>query len=125
MNTVNLIGNLTRDAELKYTNNGFAIVNFALAWNQRKKENDTWKDVAHYFDCTYIGKPAESVHKYLTKGKKIGISAELRQESWEKDGQKRSRVKLSVNSLDLLSQTPGHVSADVPDQDEYTDDVPF
>lgn|SRR5512133_1111895 len=102
MNCVNLIGRLTRDAELKYTSGGLAISRFSIAVNRRKKNGDTWEDEASFFDVTLFGKSAESVNQYLTKGKQVAIKGELHQDRWEQEGQARSKVGIIAESVQLL-----------------------
>ena len=102
INHVVLVGNLTRDAELRYTNSGSAVANISLAINTRRRRDDQWVDEAHFFDAVVWGKVAEAVSPYLTKGKQIGIEGELRQNRWEQDGQRRSKVEIFVRNLQLL-----------------------
>jgi len=103
LNSVVLIGRLTRDAELKTTSSGFAVSNFSIAVNYRKKQGDGWEDVANFFDVTLFGKQAETLHQYLVKGKQVAISGELRQDRWvQDDGQNRSKVVINANSVQLL-----------------------
>jgi len=103
LNSVVLIGRLTRDAELKATSSGFAVSNFSIAVNYRKKQGDGWEDVANFFDITLFGKQAEILHQYLVKGKQVAISGELRQDRWvQDDGQNRSKVVINANSVQLL-----------------------
>ncbi|HOX17973.1 MAG TPA: single-stranded DNA-binding protein [Spirochaetales bacterium] len=102
VNVVVLVGNLTRDAELKYLNSGIAVCEFSLAINSRRKSGDQWIDEAHFFDITFFGKGAEAVHRYLVKGKQVAVNGELRQDRWEQDGQKRSKVKIVANNVQLL-----------------------
>jgi len=142
INHVVLVGRLTRDAELKYTNSGLAIAKFSLAINRRSKKGDTWQDEANFFDAVFMGKGAEAVAQYLTKGKQIGIQGELRQDRWEQDGQKRSRVEIFVNSLQLLGSRGGPAAGTeaaggeggeppqpsgpgAPRADDFDDDIPF
>jgi len=107
LNVVALVGRLTRDSELRYSNGGMAICHFSLAVNRRKRSGDNkWEDEAHFFDCAMFGKSAESLNQYLEKGRQVSIVGELRQNRWEQDGQSRSRVEIAVNSLQLLS-SPG------------------
>ena len=68
INHVVLVGRLTRNAELKYTNNGAAVSKFSIAINQRRKKDDQWVDEAHFFDIVLWGKTAESLNQYLVKG---------------------------------------------------------
>lgn len=107
LNHVILIGRLTRDAELKYTTNGQAVCKFSIAVNRRKKTGDQWEDVANFFDIVVWGKQGESLKQYLVKGKMVGVDGELRQDSWEQDGQKRSKVEIVANYLQLLGGAPG------------------
>ena len=100
--SVTLIGRLTRDAELKVTQGGTSIVRFSVAQTHRKKVGDSWEDEPHFFDVTMMGKTAESVHRFLTKGKQVAIQGELRQNRWEQDGQPRSKVEIFAFSLQLL-----------------------
>lgn len=97
-----LVGNLTRDAQLKYTPSGFPICTFGIAVNTRKKSGDQWVDEANFFDIELFGKSAESLNQYLTKGKMVGVEGELRQDRWEQDGQTRSKVKIVANKVNLL-----------------------
>ncbi len=107
LNVVALVGRLTRDSELRYSNGGMAICRFSIAVNRRKRAGDNkWEDEANFFDCSMFGKSAESVNQYLEKGRQVSIQGELRQSRWEQDGQSRSRVEIAVSSLQLLS-SPG------------------
>jgi single-strand DNA-binding protein len=108
MNIVAINGRLTKDAELKYTNGGMAIATLSLASNRSVKKGDKWEDEANFFECTMFGKSAEAVKQYLTKGQQVSISGELRQERWEKDGQKNSRVTIIVNHLQLVGGKQTH-----------------
>lgn len=102
MNHVVLVGRLTRDAELKYSNTGVAITNLSLAVNSRTKRDDTWQDEAHFFDAVLIGRRAEALAQYLVKGKQLALQGELRQNRWEQEGQRRSRVEIFVRDIQLL-----------------------
>ena len=138
INQVILIGRLTRDVELKYTNTGFAIANLSLAVNRRVKRDDTWQDEGNFFNCVLIGKRAEALAQYLVKGKQLGIQGELRQDRWEQDGQPRSRVEIFVNDIQLLGgRSPGqgarntnaqsdqYSPPEIPRADDFDDDIPF
>ncbi len=104
INTVCLTGRLTRQAEIRYSQSGGgAIVRFSLAVNRRKRTADGqgWEDEANFFDCVYFGRAAEAVNQYLTQGRQVAISGELRQNKWEQDGQARSKVEIAVINLTL------------------------
>jgi single-strand DNA-binding protein len=102
INVVMLVGRLTRDAELKYTNTGFPIGKFSLAVNRRRKSGDEWIEEGHFFDISLLGKRAEALTQYLTKGTQVAIQGELRQNRWEQDGQPRSKVEITANDIQLL-----------------------
>ena len=110
LNVVALVGRLTRESELRYSNGGMAICRFSIAVNRRKRTADNrWEDEANFFDCTMFGKSAESINQYLEKGRQVSIIGELRQSRWEQDGQNRSKVEIAVNSLQLLSSPTSSV----------------
>jgi single-strand DNA-binding protein len=154
LNIVALVGRLTRDAELKYSNSGVAITKLSLAINSRTKKDDTWQDEAHFFDAVVIGRRGEAIAQYLVKGTQIAVQGELRQDRWEQDGQRRSRVEIFVRDIQLLgggrsgqdSGGPGSGSyssggyasegggppedrgpsgRNVPAADDFDDDIPF
>ena len=109
INRVILTGNLTRDPEIRRTQSGMAIMSLGVAVNDRRKNNQTgeWEDYANFIDCTMFGTRAESVSNYLHKGSKVGIDGKLRYSSWERDGQKRSKIEVVVDDLELLSPRNG------------------
>ncbi len=107
INTVVLVGRLTRDAELKYTNTGTAVCKFSLAVNRRKRSGEQWTDEVSYFDIVLWGKQGEAIHQYLGKGKQVAVNGELRQNRWEQDGQKRSKVEINANNVQLLGGGSG------------------
>jgi single-strand DNA-binding protein len=143
INQVVLVGRLTRDVELKYTNTGFAIANMSLAVNRRAKKDDTWQDEVSFFNCVLIGKRAEALAQYLVKGKQLAVQGELRQNRWEQGGQPRSRVEIFLNDIQLLGgryQEQGqegafrraenekaeqYPSQEIPTADDFDDDIPF
>ena len=102
INVVTLVGRLTRDSELKYTNSGTAVCKFSLAVNRKKRSGDQWTDEVSYFDVVLWGKQGEALQQYLSKGKQVAVSGELRQNRWEQDGQSRSKVEIIANNLQLL-----------------------
>ena len=108
INSVVIVGRLTRDVELKYMNNGNAVASMSIAVNRSKKEGDQWFSEAHFFDVSYFGTGAEAVKPYLTKGKQIAVQGSLRQNRWEKDGQKQSRVVIVADSVELLGGNGGN-----------------
>ena len=141
INHVVLVGRLTRDAELKYTNTGFPVAKLGIAINRRRKKDETWVEEAHFFNVTVFGKTAESLQPYLTKGKQVGIEGELRQSRWEQNGQPRSSVDIIANNIQLLGSRAGGSNqggnyqssgsnmdaavSNAPPIDDFEDDIPF
>lgn len=98
MNNCTFTGNITRDAELRFTQGGMAIASFTLAVNRGFGEKQT----TAFLGMVLFGKRAESLVQHLTKGSKVGVVAEVSQSSWEQDGQKRSKLEFIVNDLELM-----------------------
>ncbi|OHD19464.1 MAG: single-stranded DNA-binding protein [Spirochaetes bacterium GWD1_61_31] len=103
-----LVGRLTRDAELKYTNGGQAICHFSVATSSRRKKGDQWVDEASFWDIDLWGKQGETLNQYLTKGKLVAVEGSMRQDRWEQDGQPRMKVVVSANSVQLLGSGQGN-----------------
>lgn len=97
-NTVTVIGNLTRDPELRFTNSGLAVANFTIAWSKRKKTDAGWEDgPTSFFDCVAFGELGENIAESAGKGNRVFATGELQQRSWEtSEGDKRSKVELLV-----------------------------
>jgi len=132
LNTVALVGRVTKDAELSYTSGGTAKCVFAIAVNRRVKKGETWSDEASFFDVTLWAKTAENMKQYLVKGTQVAITAELEQQRWEKDGQKHSKIAMANVSIQLLGggkregYAPAPESSGAPSaHEEYQDDIPF
>ena len=104
MNTIIIMGNLTRDAELTYTPSQVAVASFGIANNRKYKD----KESTVFVDCVAFGKTAENICKFFSKGRPILISGLLDQESWTaKDGVKRSKHKIVVNGFDFVGDKQG------------------
>lgn len=112
INRVNISGNLTRDPELRTTNGGTAILSFGVAVNDRRKNPQTgeWEDYPNFVDCIMFGTRAESVSRFLHKGVKIAAEGKLRYSSWEKDGQRRSKLEVVVDDIEFMSARDGQQS---------------
>ena len=102
INFVEVIGRLTRDVELKYTTVGTAIAGLSIACNRSVKRGESWETDVSYFDATMYGRMAEGLKPYLTKGKMVAIIGHLKQDRWEKNGQKFSKLRIEVEELQLL-----------------------
>ena len=109
INRVMISGNLTRDAELRSTQSGMAILGFGVAVNDRRKNPQTgdWEDYPNFVDCTMFGTRGEKLQQYLTKGTKVAIEGKLRYSSWERDGQRRSKLEVIVDELEFMSSRNG------------------
>lgn len=106
INRVNISGNLTRDPELRATQGGMQVLGFGVAVNDRRKNPSTgqWEDYPNFVDCAMFGNRAESMSRILRKGMKVAIEGKLRYSSWEKDGQRRSKLEVIVEEIELMSQ---------------------
>lgn len=101
-NTVTIIGNATREPEVRHTNGGMTIASFGVAINQRKKnEQGQWEDGdTSYFDVTCFRELAENVSESITKGTRVIVSGTLRQSSWETpEGDKRSKIEVIADEV--------------------------
>ena len=106
INRVNITGNLTRDPELRATQGGMQVLGFGVAVNDRRRNQQTgeWEDYPNFVDCTMFGNRAESMGRILHKGMKVAIEGKLRYSSWDKDGQRRSKLEVIVDEIELMSQ---------------------
>jgi single-strand DNA-binding protein len=101
-NTVELVGNITRDPELRFTPSGAAVANFGLAVNRRWRNQQTneWEEQVSFFDIVCWRELAENVSESLTKGTRIMVSGRLDQRSWEtENGDKRSKVEVVADEI--------------------------
>lgn len=104
LNKVFLLGNLTRDPELKYTGTGTAVAKLGLAVNRRfKNKAGEWQDDTLFIDVDVWGKGAEMVDQYCKKGAGVFVEGSLRLDTWEKDGEKRSKIKVTADRVNLAS----------------------
>jgi len=103
-NRVILMGNLTRDPELKYIPSGTAVAEVGLAVNDRRKNaNGEWIDETTFVDVTLWGRTAEVASEYLSKGSPVLIEGRLKYDSWEgNDGQKRSKLRVVGEKMQML-----------------------
>ena len=107
-NKVTLMGNLTRDPELKSTPSGQSVASFSLAVNRSwKNANGETQEAVDYIDCNAWGKAGEIITQYMQKGRPILISGRLQQRSWEQEGQKRSKVEVVVEDFNFIGGGEG------------------
>lgn len=134
MNSVNEIGNLVQDPEIRYTPDGTPVANFTIAVNEKFGENEK----VHFLPVVCWRKLAEAVAEYQKKGQRVAVSGRLEQQRWEdKDGNKRSMIKIVAHTVDFLSpkkngggmpaeEEPSSLTNEVfPTNDAPEDDIPF
>ena len=138
INKVFLTGNLTRDPELRATRDGKAVLSVGLAVNDRRRNPQTgeWEDWPNFVDCVLFGNRAEALSTRLAKGAKVAVEGRLRYSLWEKDGQRRSKLEVVVDDVELMSARTAASVGETPDRDPqhmpaatdttlYAQDVPF
>lgn len=116
VNRVCISGNLTRDPEIRATAGGTAVMTFGVAVNDRRKNAQTgeWEDYPNYIDATMFGTRADALARYLHKGTKVAIEGKLRWSSWEKDGQRRSKIEVIVDEIEFMSPRGQQQPAPMP-----------
>jgi len=143
LNKVLLIGNITRDPELRYIQSGTAVLDLGVAVNRRVKGSDgTWGDEAAFIDVTVWGKQAENCAEYLSKGRSVFVEGHLKFDQWEdkKTGDKRSKLRVTAENIQFLGGKPsgggggggrgqpepaGKPEPPADDTDLSDDDIPF
>lgn len=147
INNVSIAGNLTREPELRSTASGTPVLSFGIAVNDRRKNaSGQWEDVPNFFECVTFGNRATALSDILTKGMKVAVAGKLHYSSWEKDGQKHSKVDIIANEIELMQnrrpqqqqgyQPPQQAQpapqwnarqayAEAPQSEFYGDDLPF
>jgi single-strand DNA-binding protein len=138
INRVVLVGNLTRDPELRHTPSGMAVCSLRVAVNSsRKDESGQWVDKPNYFDVTVWGQQGENCAQYLAKGRPVAIDGRLEWREWEaQDGSKRQAVDIVADTVQFLGGRQDadaggtYVPAGVTQGDDFPptpsdDDIPF
>ncbi|MBI2589269.1 single-stranded DNA-binding protein [Candidatus Saccharibacteria bacterium] len=111
-NQVVLMGNLTRDPDLRTTPSGQSVCNFSLALNRSYKGQDgEWKEMTDFIDIVAWGPLGERVAQYLTKGRPALVSGRLQSRSWEQDGQKRNKVEVVAQDVTFLGSPSGSAAS--------------
>lgn len=112
-NRVILLGNLTRDVEIRYIPSGMAVTDIGLAVNDRRKnQSGEWTEETTFVDVTLWGRTAEVAGEYLSKGSPILIEGRLKLETWETEGQKRSKLKVVGERMQMVGGRSGGSVAD-------------
>lgn len=116
LNCVVVSGNLVKDCEKKKAGET-PIIEFTIANNEWRKSGDSAESFVNFIDCTMFGKRVQKLSEYMTKGTKVTVLGHLRQQRWEKDGQKRSKLTLIVEEVELLfpkSEESDNAKDDIP-----------
>ncbi len=107
-NRVIVMGNLTRDVEVRYLQSGMAVADIGLAVNDRRKNQaGEWVEEATFVDITLWGRTAEVAGEYLSKGSPILVEGRLKLDSWESDGQKRTKLKVVGEKMQMVGGRGG------------------
>jgi single-strand DNA-binding protein len=128
-NKVILMGNLTKDPEIRYTPSGMAVANFRIAVNHRYKQGEETKDDVCFIDIVVFGKQAENSGQYLSKGQGVIVDGRLQERRWETDdGQKRSKYEVVAQSVRFLprrQESQGSPAKGETEMDDGGEEVPF
>lgn len=103
-NKVIMVGNLTRDPELRYTASGTAVANLGLAVNSKFRSGDEFKEEVLFIDVVVWGKQGETVSQYLSKGRQVLVEGRLQERKWESDGQTRRKTEIVANTVKFLGR---------------------
>ena len=131
LNKVVLIGRVTQDINERsfgYVGNGAARLNISIAVNRSRKNGSEWVNEVSYFPVTIWGKVAENIKPYIVKGKQICVDGYLKQDRWEKDGQKRNSISVVAENVQLLGgndRKEGVQAQSNGNYDDFPEDVPF
>ena len=109
INRVIISGRLTRDPDVRTTAGGTTVMGLGVAVNDRRRNQPTgqWEDYTNFIDCTMFGSRAEALSRILTKGMLVCIEGRLRWSQWERDGQKRSKIEVIVDEVEMPSRSQG------------------
>lgn len=137
INHVFITGNVTRDPDLSATAGGTSVLSFGIAVNESRRVGQQWEEYANYFDVTIFGNRAEALSRIMKRGMHVAISGRLKYRSWEKDGQRRSKVEIIANEVELpprpkVEQAEVYTRQRLEDpqtwqqpRDVYDDEIPF
>jgi single-strand DNA-binding protein len=142
INRVVIVGNLTRDPEMRVTPGGTSVCQLRIAVNERVKDQSTgeWGDRPNYFDVNVFGAQGERCGQWLARGRQVAVEGRLRWSEWERDGQKRQKVDIVADNVQFIGPREGGGGApqrqqaggpafndaglDVPEED-FDSDIPF
>lgn len=128
LNHIDLIGRITQEIgenDFGYISTGTAKLQLHIANNESRKKGDKWEDEASYFDITVWGKPAENLKQKIRKGLLIAVSGRLKQDRWEKDGQKKSKIYINADSVQILEKVEKAETKPAEEPSGFTEDFPW
>ncbi len=130
-NRIILIGNLTKDPDVRYTPGGTPVTTLSIAVNSRYKQADEIKEDVLFIDAVVFGKQAESCGQYLSKGNPVLVEGRLRERRWEYEGQKKSKFEVMANNVRFMPRreqrqpAAGSNQHDMMPPDEFSENEPF
>ena len=128
-NKVMLMGNLTRDVELKHTAGNTAVANLGLAVNRRYRVNDESREETTFVDCEAWGRTAENISKFFSKGRPIFVEGRLKLDEWQdRDGNKRSKLRVVIENFEFVDSNgrpSGQGDSSQSRSPVPADDIPF
>ena len=129
-NKIILIGNLTRDPEVRHTPGGTPVATISIAVNTKYKQGDDTKEEVLFINAVVFGRQAESCGRYLAKGNPVLVEGRLRERKWESEGVQKSKFEVIANNVRFLpkrdrTQTGASEDSDLTPPDEVTDLEPF
>lgn len=124
LNRVVLIGRLAKDGELKQMSSGSSRLDFSVAFNTTKKNGNEYQDEGNFVNLSYWGKIAEVIAPRMKKGTQVAIEGHLKQDKWEKDGQKHYDLRLIPETVQIMSSKAAKQDNE-PGEQQFPEDMPF
>ena len=126
LNSVNLMGHLTRDVEVRYAPDGKPVANFGIALNRRYRQDEEVKEESTFVDLVAFNRTAEIAKEFLGKGRPVAIEGRLRYRAWETElGAKRSKLEVVVNQLHLMPRNGSNGNDAEGSVEESPEEIPF
>ena len=128
INSLVIVGRITQEIgenDFGYLSTGTAKLTLHIANNESRKKGEEWVDETSFLDVTVWGKPAENLKQKIRKGLLVGISGRIKQDRWEKDGQKKSRIYINADSVQILEKTEKAPVEKAGEPSGFTEDFPW
>ncbi len=129
-NRIILIGNLTKDPDVRYTPSGMPVTTLSIAVNSRYKQGEETREEVLFIDAVVFGRQAESCGQYLNKGNPVLVEGRLRERRWEYEGQRKSKFEVLANNVRFLARKDRQTDlssnlSDITPPEEFTESEPF